>query len=189
MIRNTILSILMFLFLLACNSTTRNNEKAIELNDKGVTFMMDFQNDSAIVYFENAIKLDPNLKSAHHNLRSLYATEGLIEKAIVVSEKYLKVEPELAEIWVGTGMFYDKTNDSLKARNYYQKGIEIFTKRLDNNEDDNFQSNRLNRALAYILIGNEELGQKEIKEILVENPDNETAKMFEDLSREEILSQ
>jgi tetratricopeptide (TPR) repeat protein len=189
MIRKTLVSVIIFLLLAACNSKTYNKEKAIEFNDKAVTFMMDFQNDSAIVYFEHAIKLDPNIKYAHYNLRILYAKEGLIEKAIEVSEKYLKVAPDFAEIWIGTGMFYEKTNDSLKARKYYNKGIELLTKRLDNNEDDILQSNRLNRAVAYILIGNEELGQKEIKEVLDENPDNETAKMFEDLGREEILNQ
>ncbi len=189
MIRKNLISIIILLLFVSCSFKNRNKEKALEFNDKGVTFMMDSKNDSAIACFESAIKLDPKIKSAYRNLRSLYAKVGLIEKAIMVSEKYLKVEPELAEIWVGTGMFYDKISDSLKARSFYKKGIELFTKRLDENEEDNLQNNRLNRALAYILIGNEELGQKEIKEILVEDPDNEIAEMFEGLGREEILNQ
>ena len=159
---------------------------AIELNDKAGRFMLDHL-DSAIYYYKKSIQHDENYIVAYANLAGAYTMFGQLDSAILISEKHLKLEPLLAEAWISTGTLYEKVGEKEVAYNYYKKGIDLYTERIKSNPDKYFYENKLNRAVAYILIGKESLGQSEIEEVLSNDPDNPTVRMVLNMSRDELL--
>ncbi len=58
--------------------------------------------------------------------------------------------------------------------NYYKKSIEIFDERITNPEKKTYlEANKRNRAISFILMGEEETGRNELKKLKEVHPDDE----------------
>jgi hypothetical protein len=87
-------------------------------------------------------------------------------------------------------MLYDFLGDTLKAKSYYKKSIEIFDQRISNpNKKQDLESNRLNRAFSLILIGKEKVGKEELKKLKSENPDNIMIDEFLKIRKQDYIKQ
>ena len=160
-----------------CNcqeKTTTYNPKAIDLNSKAVEFMNVQKFDSALTYLNKAIEIDTSYYVAYGNKSSVYCSLKDYKNALLETQKEIKVKPDLAEAWTFGGMLSDILRDSLTAMNYYKKSIEIFDERITNPEKKTYlEANKRNRAISFILMGEEETGRNELKKLKEVHPDDE----------------
>ncbi len=85
-------------------------------------------------------------------------------------------------------MIYDCQGDTIKAKDYYQKSISLYDKRISNeNNKENLISNKLNRAVSLILFGNENAGKDELKKLKELNPDKLNIDILLKMSRKDYL--
>lgn len=184
---------LILLLLYSCKSQEMRNSyntKAIEFNNQAVELMMAGNYDSALIVFDKAIKLDESYYLPHSSKSNIYVLRKEFHNALIESELVIKKQPDLAEGWVYSGMLYDRKGESKTANKYYQKSIEIFTKRISNPEKQHMIStNRLNRAYSYILLGETEKGKKELQSLKEEEPENFMIDQLLNTSKEDYINQ
>ncbi len=188
-IRLTIILFIIISILQSCKGY-EVNPKAIELNNKAVQLMQRRDYDKALVLFNKAIEIDENYHILYSNMTTLYLNKKQYDKALQASNKVIEIKPDLAEAWTFAGMLYDRMGDSLTAKQYYRKSIELYDERIDDPEKVKFLfANRLNRAFSLILLGNEKEGKDEMRKLKSENPDNLTINDFLNLNKKEYIKQ
>ncbi|MFA6463323.1 MAG: hypothetical protein WCT51_04780 [Candidatus Shapirobacteria bacterium] len=166
------------------------NSKAIEMNNKAVELMQKLKNDSALILFDKAIELDRTYYLPHANKVGIYINRNDFDKALLECEKSLDLKPDYAEGWALTGMLYDVKGENKKALEYYQKSIDLFdTKISDPDKKNNIKSNRLNRAMSLVLIGQEKEGKQELSQLKSEYPDMKIIDEFLKWSKKDYLNQ
>ncbi len=177
----------------SCNSQTEKieyDQKAIELNNKGVELYQFGEYDSALIYYDQAIELDNNYYLPHSNKTTIFLSRKDYKSALKESELVIKKKPDLAEGWTFAGMLYDFLGDTLKAKAYYGKSIEIYDQRISNPDKKKYlEANRLNRAFSLILIGKENEGKKEFEKLKSENPDNIMIDEFLKINKQDYIRQ
>ncbi len=124
---------------------------AIQLNNKACSYLPD-NPDSAIHYLKKSIQTDETYRIAYGNLTVAYSMIGQLDSAISISEKLIELEPLSADYWVYTGMLYENSGDKRVALDYYNKGIDLYTEKINSNPDKYYYENKMNRAFAYILV-------------------------------------
>ncbi|MEO6869905.1 MAG: hypothetical protein ABI168_09690, partial [Ginsengibacter sp.] len=182
------------LFILTtCNcqeKKTSYNPKAIEFNNKAMEFIKTEKFDSSLIYLDKAIKIDSTYYIAYGNKCIVYCTLKDFKNALVVTEKEIKAKPDLAEGWTFAGMLNDKLGDTLNALKYYKKSIEIFDERISNPDKQTYlKANKLNRAIALILIGQNDKGRDELRKLKQIYPSDEFIDDFLKLNKQEYLKQ
>lgn len=166
------------------------NPQAIEWNNKAATYISLQNYDSALVFLDRAIEVDPGLYIAYGNKSAVYCTLKDFKKALVETKKVLMVKPDLAESWAMAGMLSDKIGDTLNARAYYKTSIEIFTRRInDPNKSQQSEANSVNRALSLILIGQEKEAGGEIKRLKELYPNDKMLDQLLNLGKKDYLNQ
>lgn len=193
MIKILLPNILIIIFIFAsCHSQPKKkkvyNPKAIELNNKGAEFIKVQKIDSAIFYFDKALEIDSAYDVAYENKCNIYSSRKDFKTALEVSEKANSNIPDFAEGWFYSGLLEDKLGDSLKAIECYKQSIKIFDERISNADNPkSIKANKLNRAIAYILIGQENKGRNAIKELLKNDPSDAFIEEFTKLNKDEIV--
>ena len=185
--------IYVFFILSSCNCQEKinvYNPKAIALNNKGVEFIKIQKFDSALIYLDKAIKIDATYYLSYSNKCTIYCTLKDFKNALIVAEKEIEVKPDLAEGWTFAGMLNDKLGDTLSALKYYKKSIEIYNERISNpNKQKYLKANKLNRAISYVLIGQEETGVNEIKKLKKLYPSDTFLDGFLKINKQEYLKE
>jgi len=95
-----------------------NPNSAFTNNDLGNFYRKEFNLKLAIEYYQKAIKLDPKFAGALSNLGVLLEDINLLKKAI-------KIDPKCSEAYYHLGLIYEKVGNSLKAKEAYQKTLEV----------------------------------------------------------------
>lgn len=184
---NIILTLLTLLTV-SCNSQTHPDidKEAIALNNQAIEIIHS-DPDSALRLLDKATDIDKDYYVAYNNKVSVYCSKGDYDNAIKAAVQGLKVKPDLAEAVTMLGMLYDYTRQPDKAKEQYKKAIDLYDNRIATSDKDK-QANRLNRAHALLLLGNETEGQKEVRELLKENPDDFTIQMLVDFNKNKYLN-
>jgi tetratricopeptide (TPR) repeat protein len=165
------------------------NPKAIELNNKGVEYIFHSEQDSALILLNKAIELDDTYYLPHSNKVTIFIDRGEIEKALYESEMVVKKKPDLAEGWTFAGIINEKVGNNQKAKEYFQKSINLYNDRIKNPKSkDNINSNKLNRALSLKLIGRTFEANSEIQKLIKEDPENSMYKELLEISGSEYLN-
>ena len=184
---------LLFILFLSCEKQSKNIEfklEAIELNNKALSYYKNGKIDSAVCFYDKAIDLDSNYYIPHLNKITIYLLKKEYKKAIFEGERAINKKPDLAEVWTLVGMIYDFLGDSIKAKSYYLKSIEIFNHRISNPKKiKNLEANRINRAISLILLGKDKEGKQELRKVKKENPDNRMVDEYLKLSKQEYIKQ
>jgi Tfp pilus assembly protein PilF len=175
MTRLIILNVILIL-LTSCSGKGKKevyNPKAIELNNKAVLQMQKFNDDSALILFDKAIEIDKTYYLPHANKAGIYVRKKEFEKALAECEMAVTEKPDYAEEWTVAGMLHYGLGDTLTAKTYFKKSVEIFDNRiLTPEEKEHIFANKMNRAVSLILLGQEKDGKEELKKLKAENPDN-----------------
>ena len=85
------------------------------LTEKGIAAAGDANSESAIVYFDEAIKLDNKNDVAYAKLGSIYDGKKQTAKAILNYEKALAIDPTLGDINTALGLAYLDAGELAKA--------------------------------------------------------------------------
>ena len=189
-----IISLLIFITILqSCKGKDKKpdyNPKAIEFNNKAVQLMQRMEYDSALILFNKAMALDKNYYLPYSNMTGIFLRKKQFDKALQASDKVIEIKPDLAEGWTFAGMLYDRQGDSLTAIKYYKKSIEIFDDRIKNPEKKrDLTTNRLNRAVSMILLGQEKEGKDELRKLKGENPDDLMIDEFLKMNKHNYIKQ
>jgi len=183
---------LIWIFFGSCSGRNKMevfNPKAIELNNKAVAQMQKFNNDSAVILFDQAIEIDKTYYLPHSGKASIYIQKKEYDKALVESEKVIKINPDLAEGWAFSGIIHDKLGDTETANNYYKKSIALFDMKIaDPGMKTKIFNNRLNRAFSLILLGQESEAKEEMKKLKDEKPDDKIIDELLKLSKQDYMN-
>lgn len=166
------------------------NSQAVEMNTLAVEFMQKFKNDSALILSDQAIELDKTYYLPHVNKVKIYLSRNDFSKALSECKTSIDLKPDYAEGWVIAGILYDLKGDTKHALESYQKSIELYDMKIaDRNEKHNIQSNRLNKAVSLVLIGQEKEGKQEMNRLKSEYPEMKITEAFLKLSKKDYLNQ
>lgn len=185
--------ILLVTMLISC-SEKKNREtydlKAIELNNKGAEYLKQAENDSALLFFDKAIRTDSSYYLPHANKTGIYIGSKEFGKALSESELAIKKKPDYVEGWIMTGLLLEKQGDSLKAANYFQKSVDLYDLLIqDPEKKEQIVKNKINRAFALIIQGKDLEAKKELNKLKAENPDNLMIEQFLNMNKKEFTNQ
>ena len=176
---NRLLLILTIILAYSCSNNQheiRFKPEVIELDNKAAKLIAKGENDSALMYLDKALQIDSSYYPAFGLKATIYIDKNLPDIAIIQLEKEIKFKPDFAEAWTLAGMLYDRQGDTVKSKQYYEKSISLYDKRIVNpiktDKKDLTRPNRLNRALNLILAGQEQKGRKEALQLKQEEPNN-----------------
>jgi tetratricopeptide (TPR) repeat protein len=174
MIRLIIFNLIWILFASCSGQNNKDiyNHKAIELNNRATELLQRGNIDSALILFDKSVAVDETYFMPHSNKVGIYITKKEFDKALFEIEMVIKKKPDLAEGWTMAGMLSEGLGDTLVAKKYYNKSVEIFDERILNPEKvEQIIANRMNRAISLILLGQEKVGKEELRKLKVEKPD------------------
>jgi len=101
------------------------------LNGKG-NCLFKQNSDSAKIYYETAIALNPNYSDSFYNLGLIfYYKDKNYKNALINFEDALKISPDSANYAVFMGMCYEKLRETENSIIYYDKALEIDPNELD----------------------------------------------------------
>ena len=181
---NQILILSLFLSFQCKAQDNDNRQLAMRLNDQAID-LMHRNPDYSLLLLDSAIKVDSQFVMAYSNKVTILCQKGEYHKAVETLNKSLLLDSKQAEAILFLGMLYEKTGQINYANIEYLKAVDLFTVRLQ--KEDKFRSgNRLNRAIALILLGKDE-GRRELNTIIDENPKDEILSEFRGLNRQELL--
>jgi protein kinase/serine/threonine-protein kinase len=112
------------------------NLEAYNLYLKGVDYYYRYskdENENAIALFKKALELDSNYALAYAGLGNAYSQrvvrfgfpESWLDSAIEVSLKAISIDPNLPEAYKALGLAYEVKNWHRKAKEAYEKAIEL----------------------------------------------------------------
>ncbi len=116
---------------------------------------------------DNLVKA--KLANLHAQIGDIYAGLGLYEDAIQEYQKALKLQPGYADIRNKLGIAYKEVGRFDEAISELQKAIEI---------NPRYVQAYINLGLVYYTQGEKEKARQLWKEILMEFPDNQLAKLY-----------
>ena len=137
--------------LFACNSQTEQTDGnetevdslAIQLNDSALekhqnyTFGIDPDKrnlELAINELDRAIEIEPEIALYYSNKAHILLTLEKDEEAITELRKIIEFQPYNAEVLSMIGFIYERNGNQSEARNWYQRSIESYEKRITKNK-------------------------------------------------------
>ena len=113
--------------------------------------------DSAINYFEEAIRLNPNFSEAYNNLGNTKKRVGKIDEAISCFEKAIQLKENNIQAYLNLANIY-------KENKYFKELIKIYEKILSFNQND--IKTLYNLGSAYLFLGNISEGKYYFEKII-----------------------
>lgn len=178
-------------------------------NNLGLLAAREGRTSEAVVYFQEALKLNPDHLIALDNLGSAYRQQKRWDDARKTYERALKIGPEDAEANYGLGMVFAQSDDTMRALNSLQIALKLrpaYPEALNNlgilylrahRRDDAvasfeqsvqvapaFDQAYLNLARVYAIEGTRDKARTVLLELLKQHPGHEQAlKMMQQLEQ------
>ncbi|GFZ91748.1 tetratricopeptide repeat-containing sulfotransferase family protein [Okeania sp. KiyG1] len=83
------------------------------------------QKKEAIACYEQALKLNPNLSQAHHNLGEIYSGEGNWQEAILNYQKAIQLNPKFSWSHHSLGKAFTNIQQWEKAISSYEQAVQL----------------------------------------------------------------
>jgi len=177
--------------LLSCNAGKKEkkvNPQAMALYEQATDFEVQSKPDSALLFYDRAIKADPTYHIPYFGKANLLVRENEFHKAMEAIETAVEKEPTFAEGWQSAGFIADLIGDTLKASEYYKESIRLFNKNISESDNpDVIQGNRFNKIVSLTMLAQDEELEKETRLFKEENPDISNLDQIEKMNREELL--
>jgi tetratricopeptide (TPR) repeat protein len=184
--------------LVSCGQTTSKhtiNPYARKLNDSAIrmTFQMsDSCYQEAILLLDQATKVDSNYFSVYRNKLIFQFQLKQYDKAIVTSENLIRIRPTFPDIYVTRGGLYERINDTLSAKNDFQKALSLYDNILDTMGVGNRDYDMLfmNKAVDLIMLGEQAKGNVLLKQLYDRQTDEDLKDLtqsFMNKGRKELL--
>lgn len=102
--------------------------KAIEYNNRAISFYHKHQYKDAEIAFFKAIEINPNYAEAYSNLGALYAKHKKYDKAIALYQKSIKLKPNYAGAYTNLGNALNKVSRHEEAVYFHKTAISLDAK-------------------------------------------------------------
>jgi tetratricopeptide (TPR) repeat protein len=170
-------------------STHQPDSNAVKLSNKAVkligmlsAFNDDSLNailyDSALFYLDRSIETDSLYLMAYTNKAQVFQRRGSLEKALEVLRKVETMKPDFAEVIMGQGFILEKMGKIESANQKYWQALKAYEKRLEDNPSNSVKI-QSDIALLYIFLEDQNRALDEIRNLILENPENEELKAME----------
>lgn len=105
-------------------------KEAVEYRNRGYTAQMSGDIETALVYYQKAVSLDPYYAVAYNDLGIIYEMKGYMDKAEAAYLKAISINPNFAEAHSNLAFLYE-------AKKMYDKAVEHWMRRIElgNKED------------------------------------------------------
>lgn len=97
----------------------------MRLIDRGAELIGEKKFNEALLKFENAIRINPNMPMAYNNIASIKARQARYVEAIGYYQKAVELEPEFIQAMIGLGSALDKTGRREEAIEVFSRIIKI----------------------------------------------------------------
>lgn len=119
--------VLLVSFFLLCypllNSQAQNLSKseAGAYREKGYQLQSSGDLQGALVYYEKAAQMDPQLAQVQNDLGIVYEAFGDRESALTAYKRSLEIDPDYLPAYTNLAFFYEKEGDIVNATTYWKK--------------------------------------------------------------------
>jgi len=107
------------------NVATALQREAREYRQEGVEYQRIDDLDTAMVYYQKAIELDPSYTVAYNDLGIIYEAQGMSGRAEENYLKAIKINPNYLSSYSNLALLYESRRDLKKAADYWQKRAEL----------------------------------------------------------------
>lgn len=147
------------------------NDSSIIYQNKGIMHQFDDNLDSAIFYFDKAIKADSSMYVAHSNKGNVLIRLDSNDQAIKEYERVVELHPNRPEFHMHLATVYDYLGHSGQALKEYEISINLYNELISCSDDKPLvEGCRMDRAIVYMLSDNKEKGLAELEALKEENP-------------------
>ncbi|MGE5279723.1 MAG: tetratricopeptide repeat protein [Deltaproteobacteria bacterium] len=98
---------------------------ALDYRDQGLAAQRTGDLDTALVYFQKAVELDPSLAVAYNDLGVLYEARGWDDRAKLAYGKAIELDPNMPSPYYNLGSIYAKEGDFEKAVKYFKQRVLV----------------------------------------------------------------
>ncbi|WP_196889344.1 tetratricopeptide repeat protein [Aureivirga sp. CE67] len=189
--------------LFSCGSKDKPTEKKLIVDSKA-----QFLNDHAVVLatthrekdsilkaikmLHKATEIQPDYFIAFSNKMAFQNQVGLRDEAFKTLQKMISLSPENPDLYMAEGYYYDEKGETENAIEKYQKAEELYISLLKKLEKgtENYDMNRMNRALNLKLLGENEKSNKVLDEIIQDTSNEiikEEAMKYKKMTKEDII--
>jgi len=105
--------------------SVETKKMAAEYRDKGLQAQRSGDLDTALIYYQKAVELDPSLAVAYNDIGVIYESRGWNEKAKLAYGKAIDLDPSLSSPYYNLGSIYEKEGNLEKAVYYFKKRVLI----------------------------------------------------------------
>jgi tetratricopeptide (TPR) repeat protein len=98
---------------------------ASQYRDQGLRAQQMGDFDTALVYFQKSVDMDPTLAVTYNDLGVLYEAKGWTDKAKIAYGKAIDLDPMLPSPYYNLGSIYAKEGDYDKAVTYFRKRVMV----------------------------------------------------------------
>jgi len=100
-------------------------EEARFYREKGYEVQRSGDLDTAMVYYQKAVELDPLYAAAYNDLGVVYDIKGLKDRAEECYLKSINIDPNYQSAYFNLADLYEEKGDFRKAADYWKKRIKI----------------------------------------------------------------
>ncbi len=105
--------------------SSETKKMAADYRDKGLRYQKAGDLDTAMVYFQKSVELDPNLAVAYNDMGVIYEAKGWYDRAKQAYGRAIEVDASLPSPYYNLGSIYEKEGDFDKAIYYYKQRVLI----------------------------------------------------------------
>ena len=105
--------------------SAETKKMAMDYRDRGLKAQKGGDAETALVYFQKAMELDPSLAVAYNDAGVIYESKGWNDRAKQAYGKAIDLDPTLASPYYNLGSIYEKEGDLEKAAYYFKKRVMI----------------------------------------------------------------
>lgn len=124
-------ALIVVLILLTCvcpsfaQLSVESKKLAAEYRDKGLEAQRNGDMDTALVYYQKAMEIDPTMAIAYNDAGVIYEAKGWNDRAKQAYGKAIDLNPNLASPYYNLGSIYEKEGNLEKAIYYFKKRVLI----------------------------------------------------------------
>jgi len=151
-----------------------------ELLKQGQELLDQGNHEESMLYFEKAMKIDPNERSIFNNIGVSLQSYGRYEEALLWLDKALEINPNDSSAWS------NKANTLFQLERY-EEAIVFFDKTFEARPDDLSVNNMNKYGLSLLALGKYDEAIVWFDKVLEKDPNYEPAKINKELAQNPIL--
>jgi tetratricopeptide (TPR) repeat protein len=135
------------------------NPEAIKLHNKIIPLVNHLENSDSckkgLLYLDSATTIDSNCFSCNYEKLMFLSSLNQFDKAVLTINNCIRIRPYAHDLYLTGGLLYARTGDTISAKKYFQKSLEILNPVLDTmkTNDNNYEMLVGNKAVNLLMLG------------------------------------